>query len=67
MIRPAPVAALVSILCVCSASANASTILFFDPSQVAADVASGVTSDTIRSSGYLLPTRATSCSPAASG
>ena len=53
MIRPAPVAALVSILCVCSASANASTILFFDPSQVAADVASGVTSDTISSNGVL--------------
>jgi hypothetical protein len=36
-----------------SVSANAATIDFFNPSQVATPVASGVTSDTISSEGYL--------------
>jgi len=35
------------------AAANAATTVFFDSSQVAAPVASGVTSDTISSNGYL--------------
>ena len=35
------------------ATANASTVVFFDPSQVAESVSSGVTSDTISSNGYL--------------
>jgi hypothetical protein len=35
------------------AAASASTVIFFDSSQVATLVASGVTSDTIRSNGYL--------------
>lgn len=34
-------------------TARASTVVFFDPSQVATDVASGATSDTISSSGYV--------------
>lgn len=36
-----------------SATAHSATVTFFDPSQVATDVASGVTSDTISSNGYL--------------
>jgi hypothetical protein len=39
--------------CICGSMANASTIVFFDSSQVATPVASGVTSDTINSNGYL--------------
>ncbi len=38
---------------ICFATANASTVVFFDPSQVAESVSSGVTSDTISSNGYL--------------
>lgn len=37
----------------CLETAHASTVVFFDPSQVATDVASGVTSDTISSNGYV--------------
>ena len=46
------VVAVVFSLCSCAAS-DATTTVFFDSSQVAVDVASGVTSDTISSSGYL--------------
>ena len=47
------VAMLVLLFSFGSAVADASTVAFFDLSQVASNVASGVTSDTIRSSGYL--------------
>lgn len=53
MIRPAPLAVVMSFCCLCFATANASTVVFFDASQVATNVESGVTSDTISSNGYL--------------
>lgn len=53
MIRPSLLAFLVSLASLCSATAEATTVVFFDPSQVATDVASGVTSDTVSSEGYL--------------
>jgi hypothetical protein len=51
--RSTPTAVFVWLLGLCCATANASTVVFFDASQVATDVASGVTSDTISSNGYL--------------
>ena len=53
MIRPNFIAVAASLCCVFGAAANASTVVFFDSSQVATPVASGVTSDTIESEGYL--------------
>lgn len=53
MIRPCLVAVVASLCCAWGAGANASTVVFFDNSQVATPVASGVTSDTIESEGYL--------------
>ena len=53
MIRPVPFAFAIALFCIGSATANATPVVFFDSSQVATDVASGVTSDTISSNGYL--------------
>lgn len=53
MIRPTILAAATFLCCYGFATAGAATISFFDSSQVATLVASGVTSDTIRSNGYL--------------
>ena len=41
------------LMLILSASAHSATVTFFDPSQVATQVASGDTSDTISSNGYL--------------
>ncbi len=53
MTRRKLLAVMTSLGCLWSAAANASTMVFFDGSQVATPVASGATSDTIRSEGYL--------------
>ena len=53
MLRSSSLAVLIALFCVAGATADAATVTFFDPSQVATDVASGVTSDTISSEGYL--------------
>lgn len=53
MIRSTSLAAIVLLGCLCVATANASTVVFFNSSQVATLVESGVTSDTISSNGYL--------------
>jgi PEP-CTERM motif-containing protein len=45
--------AVASVLSVGFGVANAATVTFFDPSQVATPVASGATSDTVTSEGYL--------------
>ena len=57
----------VVLCCLCGTVQRASTVVFFDSSQVATAVDSGVTWDTISSNGYLSHTRATICSPAGSG
>jgi len=53
MIRRKLVAFVASLGCILCAAANASTVVFFDSSQVATPVVSGITSDTISSEGYL--------------
>ncbi len=53
MLRPACFAAIVSSFCFTPVATIAATTVFFDASQVATLVASGVTSDTISSNGYL--------------
>jgi hypothetical protein len=52
MIRLSPVVLSVSLCSLSGATLNASSIVFFDSSQVATLVESGVTWDTIRSNGY---------------
>lgn len=53
MAHGTPLALVLALGSLCCTSANASIIRFFDSSQVALNVASGVTSDTIQSNGYL--------------
>jgi len=53
MYRPRPVSIAISLSCLCCATASGATAVFFDASQVATPVESGVTWDTIRSNGYL--------------
>ncbi len=53
MIRHATLTLAMWLCCLCFATANASTVVFFDASQIATEVTSGVTSDTISSNGYL--------------
>lgn len=53
MIRSPPIATCIVLACLTSAEVRASTAVFFDPSQIATPVASGVTWDTIGSHGYL--------------
>jgi hypothetical protein len=53
MIRSITVALTASLSCNYCTSSVAATVSFFDSSQIATLVASGVTSDTIRSNGYL--------------
>ncbi len=50
---PASFAVVFSNCCLCFATASASTVVFFNASQVATLVESGVTSDTISSNGFL--------------
>jgi hypothetical protein len=53
VIRPTILASMATLCCVINSTANATTVVFFDSSQLATQVASGVTSDTINSMGYL--------------
>ncbi len=53
MLRPILFTTVMSLCSHCCTSAGASTVVFFDNSQVATPVESGVTRDTIRSNGYL--------------
>ncbi|TWU30296.1 PEP-CTERM sorting domain-containing protein [Bythopirellula polymerisocia] len=53
MLRPAPLTLVIPFCCLCYATTSASTVVFFDSSQIATNVASGVTSDTISSNGFL--------------
>ena len=53
MFRSASAAVVALLCCSFGVRAEATTVVFFDPSQVATPVASGVTSDTIQSEGYL--------------
>lgn len=53
MIWPATLALVMPLCCLRFATTSASTVVFFDSSQVATNVASGVTSDTISSNGFL--------------
>ncbi len=50
--RPRPVSIAISLSYLCCATASGATAVFFDASQVATPVESGVTWDTIRSNGY---------------
>lgn len=53
MIRPLILALATSLSCLCFETANASSVVFFDASQIATHITSGVTYDTISSSEYL--------------
>jgi hypothetical protein len=53
MLRPIKFATLISLSGLCCATAGAATVEFFDASQIATTVESGVTWDTISSNGYL--------------
>lgn len=53
MLGRTPLTVVILLGCLWRATAGASTVVFFDSSQIATSVASGVTSDTIRSQGYL--------------
>jgi hypothetical protein len=53
MFRCTSIVVAVSLCYLCCAQASASTVVFFDSTQIATNVASGVTSDTISSRGYL--------------
>lgn len=52
MIREKSIVNAITISCLCCVTANASTIVFFDSSQIATPVASGVTWDAFSSNGY---------------